>query len=485
MKKKSISLCLAAVLLFAVLLTACGRTAGPIPAQTAAQGDYAAVSAISFTDDDGRKINIEAPCERIISLYSAHTENLYALGAGDKLIGAHSTSTYPAEAAFLDIYDYNGDPEKVIAAEPDLVLIRPFITRRSPDFISALEKAGILVVSLYPESFDEFDDYINKLAMLTGTEQKARQELAAFYGNIETITAQTRSIKDKKSIFFESTEANLRTVTPDSMPAIAIELAGGINVAADAVPVEEGSSIASFGDERILSLAEKIDVYVSQRGAMNAGGDERSIVSRPGFSTIKAIAEGKVFLINEKIISSPTFRYYKGVKELARYMYQEVMDSLDAYMKNDKATRRDFANIVVRSMHLPIYIPYSSKYYQEEHKGHTYGMFKDVPWTDVDFDYIETAVLSGYIPWEKGSEGEYFKPDEPVTREELAQAIFIMGEFSGKNSNYEIADLSECNNTRIVQTLVDNGVFVLKDGCFEPDKEVTMQEIVDALLFVK
>ena len=67
------------------------------------------------------------------------------------------------------IYDYNADPENVIAAEPDLVLIRPFINRKSPDFVAALENAGLTVVSLYPESFEEFDGYIEKLAMLTGT----------------------------------------------------------------------------------------------------------------------------------------------------------------------------------------------------------------------------------------------------------------------------------------------------------------------------
>lgn len=484
MKKKRIYLCIAVLLILTTLLAACAKGAEPVSGGGPALQESSA-AAISFTDDDGREINLDAPCGRIISLYSAHTENLYVLGAGDKLIGAHSTSTYPPEAAFLDVYDYSGDPEKVIAANPDLVLIRPFITRRSPDFISALEKAGILVVSLYPESFDKFDDYINKLAMLTGTEQKAKQELAGLHDNIEAIAAQTRDIKDKQSVYFESTETNLRTITPDSMPAIAIAKAGGINVAKDAVPVEEGSSIASFGDERILSLAEEIDVYISQRGAMNAGGDEHSIAIRPGFSSIKAVAEGRVFLINEKIISSPTFRYYKGVKEVARYMYPEVMDSLEAYMKNDKATRRDFANIVVRSRHLPIYIPSSSKYYQEEHKGHTYGLFKDVPWTDEDFDYIESAALSGYVTWEKRSDGEYFNPAAPVTREELAHTIFIIGEFSSKDSSSKIADLAECENHRIVQTLVDNGVFSLKDGRFEPDREVTLQEIIYALAFVK
>jgi len=483
LNKRSIYLCLAVLLLFTVTLTACGKEAEQIPAGAVPQEESAA--AVSFTDDDGREISLDAPFKRIISLYSAHTENLYALGAGDKLIGAHSTSTFPAEAAFLDVYDYSGDPEKIIAAEPDLVLVRPFITRRAPDFISAVEKAGIQVVSLYPESFEEFDDYINKLAMLIGAEEKARQELAVFHGAIETIRSQTKGIGDKQTVFFESTENNLRTVTPDSMPAIAIELAGGINAAAGAVPVEEGSSIASFGDERILGLADEIDVYISQRGAMNAGGDKKSIASRPGFDTIKAIKEDRVFLLNEKLISSPTFRYSKGVKEIARYMYPQVMDSVEGYMKNMEASRRDLANIVVMSRHLPVYIPSSSKYYQEEREGHTYGLFKDVSWTDKNFDYIETAVFYGYISWDRRSDGEYFNPDAPVTREELARAVFTAGGFSGGDVNSTIVDLAECKETEIVRLLVDSGVFALRDGLFEAGRTVTMQEIVDAMAFVK
>ena len=93
------------------------------------------------------------------------------------------------------------------------------------------------------------------------------------------------------------------------MAGLAIETAGGINLAKDAKPIDQGSTIAPFGEEKILENADKIDVYISQRGSMNSGGDLISISQRPGFDTIKAVKEGKVFVINEKIISSPSFRY--------------------------------------------------------------------------------------------------------------------------------------------------------------------------------
>ncbi len=477
MKKLLVHLLSAALL--SGIISACGQSNLPQPSQTPSSPDQNAK--ISFTDDDGREIALEKPCERIISLYSAHTENLYSLGTGDKVIGAQDTSTYPPEAAFLDHYDYDADPEKIIAADPDCVLIRPFITRKVPDFVKALENAGLTVVSLYPETFEDFDGYIEKLAMLTGTEESAKERLAQFHADLNAISEETAGIAEKQTVFFESTEVNLRTVTPDSMPGLAIKIAGGENAAPDAQPISEGGTIAAFGAERILALADDIDVYVSQRGAMNAGGDLHSITTRPGFDTLRAVKDSRVYALNEKLISSPTFRFDKGVRELARYLYPDQIDGLKQYQTDTSATKRDLANILVRAAHLPVYVPSSSKYYTQEHTGHIYGLFEDVPWQDRDFDYIETAAISGAVGWEADGEKQFFRPDAPVTREMLAKAIFILYEFETKAQNSAIGDLDECEKPRLVQTLVDNGVFSLADGQFEPGKVMSCREIVDLL----
>ncbi len=442
-------------------------------------------AAIMFTDDDGNAVALNAPAQRIISLYSAHTENIYSLGAGDRLIGNYHTAVYPPEAAFLDMYDYTADPEKVIAAEPDVVLIRPFITRKAPDFVKALQDAGICVVSLYPESFDRFDDYINKLAMLTGTEEKAAQMLKDFHGELDGISALTAGVAEKKRVFFESTETNIRTVTDSSMPGLAVKFAGGINIAAGAEPAEKGSSIAEFGIERVLENADNIDVYISQRGSMNSGGSLESIDQRAGYDTVKAVKDGRVYTISEKLISSPTFRYVKGVRETARFLYPELMDDYSGADMTKTLSRREFARLLVQNRHMQIYVPSSSKYYASEHKGHTYGLFKDVSWQDTDFDFIETAVNSGAVSWTRTDDGEYYYPDKPMTRMELAEAVFILGDFRGNGKNTAVSDIAECGNERIVQTLVDNGVFALNGGAFEPNRTVTAAEAEDALDRIK
>ncbi|MEG1604949.1 MAG: ABC transporter substrate-binding protein [Clostridia bacterium] len=436
--------------------------------------------AISFVDDEGFAIALDQPATSIISLYSAHTENLYALGAGARLIGACATSTYPPEAAFLPRYEYTQDPEVLIAANPDLILIRPFVTKKAPDFVAALRKAGIPVVSLLPESLALFDDYIQKLALLTGTSAVSEQKLADFHAQLDAISQKTERIPEKTRTFFESTETELRTVTDQSMAGQAIGLAGGINVAAGAPAVSKGSTIAAFGAEKILMHAGEIDVYVSQRGAMNAGGDAHAIAIRPGFSAIKAIRDGRILTINEKLISSPTFRYTKGVKELARFFYPDVMDDLTPWRTGAQATRRDFAHILTRARHLPVFVPSSSKYYTKAHKGHVYGLFEDVLWTDADFDAIETCVQAGYI----ASDELRYDPSGPVTRDALARAIFLIGDFSAQDAHAAIGDLAMCAKAPLVQTLVDQGVFALESGQFNPTRPVTNAEILDALSHV-
>ncbi|MDR3343308.1 MAG: ABC transporter substrate-binding protein [Treponema sp.] len=295
-----------------LLLSACKR-----PQDALGNGQS---RAFTFTDDDDNIVKLNEPYRRIISLYSVHTENLFAIGAGAYLIGVQSSAAYPPEADLLPKYTYSGDPEHVIAANPDLVLIRPFIRRQNPGYINELEMAGIAVVSLYPEQFDDFDAYIRRLAALSGREAEAEEKLSAFHNKLASISAQASNIEHKRTVFFESTEHELRTVAAESLPAKAIEFAGGINIAAGAKALRPGSSIAPFGVEKILEHADEIDVYIVQQGAMNQTKNIAEFSARPGFGALKALREGHVFFIDEKIISSPTFRYLDGLREMAQIL---------------------------------------------------------------------------------------------------------------------------------------------------------------------
>lgn len=278
---------------------------------------------ITLTDDLGNTIRLTAPAKRIVSLYSAHTENLFALGLAEWVVGVGVNDDFPPEVAQKPRFDYRSDPEKILAAAPDLVIIRPFIARAHPQFVEILQRAGVTVAALYPETFDDFDGYIRTLARLTGVETQAETKLKEFHADISKIQANAEAISPKIRVFFEASQDGYKTVTPNSLPARAVAFAGGINIAQDAAPVKSGSSIAAYGVEKLLQQADTIDAYVVQSGAMNPINSVDDVAKRPGFQTIKAVREGKIVVISEKQISSPTFRYAQGVKKLQRMLYPE------------------------------------------------------------------------------------------------------------------------------------------------------------------
>ncbi len=436
---------------------------------------------IEIVDDSGYKIRMEKPATRIISLYSAHTENLFALDLEDEIVGVGTSESFPHAALEKQAYDYKADPEKVIAAQPDLVVIRPFVERHNPGFVDALRRAGLTVVSLYPDNATEFEGYIERLAAVTGREKKAEQLLEKFNTEMTALAAQTEDIEDRVGVYFESSDREYKTVTEESMAARAIEIAGGRNVATGVTPIQEGSSIAIFGLEEIVEIGDQIDVFVTQRGVMGAGGNYHSISIRPGFDTIEAIKKERVLEINQKIVSSPTFRQTIGIKELMRYFYPDDFNGYVAYKTDEQLTRKDFANLSVLYMKKPIFVPTSS-YFRSEYRGHKFGFFEDVEEADKDYYFIETAVLSGYIEGDKVDLLEYFYPEELLTKEEVAKFIFLIGDYKNLELGTEIADIDLYESKRVIQILVEQGLFELdEDNKFNGQSPMTGRAVIELL----
>lgn len=279
---------------------------------------------ITFTDDIGTKIELKSPAKRIISLYSAHTENLFSLGLNEEIIGVGRSDIYPEEVKNKKVYDYKGDPEEIIKENPDIVLMRTTVSKTYPDFVKTLQNAGIQVVSLYPNDFNDFDKYIETLALITGKESEAKTKLEEFHKELDELKAKSDKITEKKNVFLETMETDYKTCAKNSFAWYSMEIAGGKNVAEDAESIKASESIAAFGEEKLLSKADYIETYIAQKGAMNSNVSEDSIKKRPGFNTIKAVKDNKITIIDEKLVSSPTFRFILGVKEIQKAMYPEL-----------------------------------------------------------------------------------------------------------------------------------------------------------------
>ncbi len=265
----------------------------------------------------------EKTYSRIISLYSAHTENLVSMGAADQLVGISLSDNFPPEILGKKKYSYREDPERFIAANPDLILIRPMIERSYPQLIAKIREAGIVVVSLQPTSVDGIFEYWRQLGKLCGRTANAEEMINRFTEELKDIQEGVAQIPVEKRprVYFESMHRKMKTFAPSSIALFVLEQAGGRNVATDAKQIRN-TNIAAYSKERILAHAHEIDVFVAQHGRMNPVGLEE-IRNETGFNTIKAIQQNNIVLIDEHLVSRPTMRLLEGIRQLHAGLYPD------------------------------------------------------------------------------------------------------------------------------------------------------------------
>ncbi len=305
----AVSLCTGLVLLLLCWLI--------LPASAMAEGEK------TIIDSSGQVISLPRPFKRIISLYSAHTENLCSLGAEELLVGISTSDDYPPSITEKPRFSYREDPEKFIALHPDLVLVRPMIERSYPQFINKLKQAGIAVISLQPNSVEEMFGYWQSLGVLTGHEAQAEEMITVFQSHLGLVQDRLKNVKadERPKVYFQSIHKKMKTFAPESIGLFVLEQAGGINIATDAVQVRQ-TNIAAYGKEQLLSHGPEIDILLAQHGRMNPVEID-TIIKEPGFGAIKAVREGKVYLIEEELVSRPTLRIIEGIEQLNALFYPQ------------------------------------------------------------------------------------------------------------------------------------------------------------------
>jgi iron complex transport system substrate-binding protein len=142
------------------------------------------------------------------------------------------------------------------------------------------------------------------------------KRLAAITDSLRVIPQERR-----KRVYFEAIHRQMKTFAPTSMAMFVLESAGGINVAGDADRMRE-TNIAAYGKERVLAKAAQIDLYLAQSGRMNPVSVD-DIVHEPGFTVIKAIRDGQVFLVSEEMVSRPTMELLDGIAFVKSLLYPD------------------------------------------------------------------------------------------------------------------------------------------------------------------
>ena len=270
---------------------------------------------VRVTDDLGQVIALKEPAQRIISLYGAYSEILFAIGAGDRLVARTRADRFPPSILDKPSVGTHLRPnmELVLGLQPDLI-IHAVGRKHGHEVIRQIQQKGLTVAVFQPRSFAELFSVIDRLGILTGEEPKAQALVNGQSSRLGQIDLRLAKSKDRPKVFFEVRYPNLLGAGQGSIVNDVILKAGGVNC----LPNEK--KLVRINIETLIDYDP--DVYVVQKGPMNR--NPGSPESRPNFQVLKAVQQGRVFFVDEYVFSRPGPRSVEAVEKLAAYLHPEL-----------------------------------------------------------------------------------------------------------------------------------------------------------------
>lgn len=282
---------------------------------------------------------------------------------------------------------------------------------------------------------------------------------------------------ERKRVYFESIHSRMKTFASSSIALFALKTAGGINVASDAKSAH-GTNIADYGKERILSHANKIDVFLAQRGVMNHVTKKR-IYEEAGFEAIKAVKNRQVFIIDEMIVSRPTPRLAIGIHQVGRFLYPSVFNFVTQLTQDKILTRAHYAEMFIKMAAIPFETPGYRRIRARKKKGqHLYGDFRNVDYHQLSAAFIETAVERGLF---RDIQGNRFFPNKPIRRRDIAYSLFV-GLDLPEAGTRKVTDVSTDDPLYPhIEVITGLNIMKLKEGRFLPDHTVSGSQAYNIL----
>lgn len=273
---------------------------------------------VVVTDMMGREITLDAPAQRIVALTAADCEILYAIGAGDTLVGRGEYCDYPANV--LDIPSvqsgFETNIEQIIDLAPQVVLMATMA--QSEEQVASLDAAGIKVVVI--DAHDIYGVYtaIALIGAITGKQDNAASVIEDMKVAFADVTANITA-DGEKTIYFEVSplEYGLWTAGSGTFMDELATMLGLKNAFSD---------VSGWGEVSQEQVIERDPDYIVTITMYYGEGPkpEEEIMGRAGWENLKAIKNGAILNADSDEISRPGPRLAIAIQTLFDFIYENA-----------------------------------------------------------------------------------------------------------------------------------------------------------------
>jgi iron complex transport system substrate-binding protein len=294
---------LLAVLVPLVMATGCGFKPEPI-------GSLPSFPQ-TVTDGIGRRVTVESQPRRVVSLDAGLTESAFAVGSGQLVVAGSGKEQYPEAALRLPGAGGGGTPSvaRLRKLHPDLVLM-PNATSASA--AAAVQRGvGAPVYVAGDATIPGIEHDVDQIGALTGNAGAAGRLVSRMQSQLRAVKAAVDAAGPPVPVFVD--EGFFYTIDPGGVGARLIGLAGGTNVASDAVPGKP------FPLARLRAGAPQVYLAVAGRGVTLAGL-RRSKATRG----LPAVRNRRFSLVDSGALTDTGPRVVTEVRDLAHLLHPSL-----------------------------------------------------------------------------------------------------------------------------------------------------------------
>ncbi len=276
---------------------------------------------MAFVDDLGNTIEFSRYPQAIVSLSPSTTEILFAIGAGDQVVGRDDFSLYPEEA--LEVSSVGSlwgelPTEAILVLEPDLVVAAQLF---SEDQVQTLRDLGLNVYwQADPTNYETLWENMRNFAALTGHEENTETLISSLEARVEKILEKIAPLSYMPSVFYEldaTDPTSPWTTGSGTFIDSIISMAGGTNAAS----ILEGD-YAQISAEELIAVNPEIILLADAL----YGVTPESVAERPGWDVITAVINDAIYPIDPNMMSVPGPRLVNALEETAQILHPEVFE---------------------------------------------------------------------------------------------------------------------------------------------------------------
>ncbi|NLO73793.1 MAG: ABC transporter substrate-binding protein [candidate division WS1 bacterium] len=316
-----IGVILALLLLAGAVLMWSPRVMPPPGPRATAPGPPASAFPLSFTDALGREITLARPANRIITLSPNLAETVCAVGAADQLVGVDEYTRYPPAAAAKTKVGgiINPDLEKILALQPDLILVARGLDKQ---LITRLQELACPVAAFDPQSVEEVLELVEDVGQLSGRQEQARKLVSGLRARLDRVRAAAQAGSHSPRVLLIITWDGLFVGGVGGYAHDLIATAGGLNAVTLMKGISPHQPWPTVTRELVVASDPEVIVFAGGMGVVPGGqtpAETLAVLRKdPAWARLSAVRTGRVVRIEDDVLTIPGPRLFDGLEALQK-----------------------------------------------------------------------------------------------------------------------------------------------------------------------